>query len=197
MDTAPGLGQTPEYLDRSVEGAASLGAKRFALSGAGGIGTKEGQLKQEALDKKIEAIMRLAKRCQEAGLRLVYHNHGAEFTAGGAQIEALLNRTDPQLVFFLLDLGHAFREKADVVAFFTQHYQRIDALHLRDIRGKEQVPLGQGELDFVSLAAAIRKTNWPGWLTVEEENLPKSIDTQAIESVLESDRRAIHKFFGV
>jgi sugar phosphate isomerase/epimerase len=195
--THTGLGQTPEYLDRAVEGAASLGAKRFALSGAGGIGTKEGQLKQEALDKKVEAITRLAKRCQGAGLRLVYHNHGAEFTAGGAQIEALLKRTDPQLVSFLLDLGHAFREKADVVAFFTQHYQRIDALHLRDIRGNQQVPLGQGELDFVALAAAIRKTAWPGWLTVEEENLPKSTDIHAIESVLESDRRAIHKFFGV
>jgi sugar phosphate isomerase/epimerase len=195
--THTGLRQPAEYLDRGVEVAASLGAKRFALSGVGGIATKDGKLNQEALAKKVETITRLAKRCQGAGLRLVYHNHGMEFTAGGAEIEALLNRTDPKLVFFLLDVGHAFHEKADVAAFVTRHYQRIDALHLRDIRGNQQVPLGQGELDFVALAAAIRKTGWRGWLTVEEENLSKSADAHTIEAILESDRRAIRKFFGV
>jgi sugar phosphate isomerase/epimerase len=195
--THTGLGQKPEYLDRSVEGAASLGAKRFAVSGAGGVGIKDRKLDQEALNKKVEAITRLAKRCRGAGLRLVYHNHGMEFTAGGAEIEALFTRTDPELVFFLLDVGHAFREKADVVAFVARHYQRIDALHLRDIRGKQQVPLGQGELDFVALAAAVRKTGWHGWLTVEEENLSKSASAQEIESILQTDHRAIRKFFGV
>jgi hypothetical protein len=34
-------------------------------------------------------------------------------------------------------------------------------------------------------------------LTVEEENLGKSVDPHTVESVLETDRRAIHKFFGV
>jgi sugar phosphate isomerase/epimerase len=192
-----GLGLPVESLERCIEGAASLGAKRFALSGAGGIVTKDGKLNQEALAKKVETITRLAKRCQGAGLRLVYHNHGMEFTAGGVEIKALLQRTDPKLVFFLLDIGHAFRAKADVPAFVARHYQRIDALHLRDIRGTQQVPLGQGDLDLAALAAVIRKTDWPGWLIVEEENLFMSSDAQAIESVLKSDRRAIHKFFDV
>ena len=192
-----GLGQPAEYLDRCVEGAASLGAKRFALSGANKGLTKDGKLDQELLNKKVETVARLAKRCQGAGLRLVYHNHGPEFMAGGAEIEALLTRTDPELVFFLLDVGHAFRAKADVVDFFTRNHRRVDALHLRDIRGEQQVPLGQGELDFVALAAAIRNAGWPGWLTVEEENLSKSTDIPTIESILESDRRAIHKFFSV
>jgi sugar phosphate isomerase/epimerase len=192
-----GMGQAAEYLDRCIEGAAALGAKRFALSGAGGVGSKDGKLNAEALDKKLQTITRLAKRCQQNGLRLVYHNHGAEFAAGGAQIEALLKRTDPELVFFLWDVGHAFREKADVVAFFTRHHPRIDALHLRDIRGTQQVPLGQGEIDFAGLAAAVRKTGWPGWLTVEEENLSKSADAHTVEAILETDRRAIRAFFGV
>ena len=70
-------------------------------------------------------------------------------------------------------------------------------MHLRDIRAGKQVPLGQGELDYAGLAAAIRKTGWPGWLTVEEEGLSKSTSPQELESVLATDRRAIHKFFGV
>jgi inosose dehydratase len=192
-----GLGQPAEQLDRLVEGAASLGAKQFALSGANKSMTKEGKLDEALLKKKVEGVTRVGKRCKAAGLRLAYHNHAAEFTAGGLEIEALLKRTDPELVYLLVDLGHAFRAGADVVAFFARHNQRIDAMHLRDIRGKEQVPLGQGELDYAGLATAVRKTSWPGWLTVEEENFSKSKEGAKLESRLETDRRAIRKFFGV
>jgi sugar phosphate isomerase/epimerase len=192
-----GLGQAAEHLDHLVEGAASLGAKRFAVSGANKSLTKEGKLDEGLMKKKVDAVARLGKRCLGAGLRLVYHNHVAEFTAGGLETEALLKRTDPELVFLLVDLGHAFRAGANVVAFFAAHHQRIDAMHLRDIRGKEQVPLGQGELDYAGLAALVHKNDWPGWLTVEEENLSKSKNGRKLEAILETDRRAIRKFFGV
>lgn len=192
-----GLGQADEQYDRLVEGAASLGAKRFAVSGANNKSIKDGKLNEELLKKKVQSLTSLAKRCQAAGIRLVYHNHVPEFAAGGAEIEALLTRTDPETVFLLVDLGHAYRAGADVVAFFAKHNARIDAMHLRDIRDKKQVPLGQGELDFAALAAAVRKTGWPGWLTVEEENLWRSAGPEKLESILDTDRRAIHKLFGV
>ena len=70
-------------------------------------------------------------------------------------------------------------------------------MHIRDIRGKEQVPLGQGELDYAGLAALVRKTGWSGWLTVEEENLSKSLEGAKFEARLETDRREIRKFFGM
>jgi sugar phosphate isomerase/epimerase len=192
-----GLGQPAEHLDQLVEGAASLGAKHFAVSGANKNLTKDGKLDQKLMEKKIEDLTRLGKRCKGAGLQLVYHNHLAEFMAGGLETEALLKGTDPGLVFLLVDLGHAFRAGADLVPFFARHYQRIGAMHIRDIRGKEQVPLGQGELDYAGLAALVRKTGWPGWLTVEEENLSKSLQGAKLETRLEADRRAIRKLFGV
>ena len=149
------------------------------------------------MKKKIEDLSRLGKRCKAAGIQLVYHNHQPEFTVGGVETEALLKGTDPELVFLLVDLGHAFRAGADLVPFFARHWQRIAAMHLRDIRGKKQVTLGEGELDYTGLAALVRKTAWPGWLTVEEENLSKSLDGAKLEARLEADRRAIRKFFGV
>jgi sugar phosphate isomerase/epimerase len=192
-----GLGQPAEHLDHLVEGAAALGAKHFAVSGANKSLTKDGKLDSELLSKKVKDLTRLGKRCKEAGLRLVYHNHQAEFTAGGLETEALLKGTDPELVFLLVDLGHAFRARADVVAFFARHHLRIGAMHIRDIRAKVQVPLGEGELDYAGLAALVRKTGWAGWLTVEEENLSKSKQGAELESRLETDRRAIRKFFSV
>ena len=191
-----GLRFAIDELEPLIDGSATLGATRFALSGLGKPLASGGRLDQEALGKKVESMSRLARRCQRAGLRLVYHNHGQEFASQGAEIEALLQQTDPQLVYLLLDMGHAHLAKADVTAFFTRHHRRIDALHLRDVRGETQVPLGEGSLDLSGLATAIRQSEWPGYLTLEEENL-KTNDMQRIETVLRSDRQVIRRVFGV
>jgi sugar phosphate isomerase/epimerase len=191
-----GLGFAEGDLMRWIDGAASLGAERFALSGGGKSLVAGGRLDRTALDAKVAEIGRLAERCRRAGIRLVYHNHGQEFARDGAEIEALLQQTDPATVSLLFDVGHAFREEADVPAFFARHQRRIDALHLRDLRGGRQVPLGEGEFDFEALAEAIRRAEWPGYLTLEEESL-KSDDLHYVESVLQAGRQRIRKFFGV
>jgi sugar phosphate isomerase/epimerase len=195
--THVGLRFNMEELEGWVKGAASIGAERFALSGSGSVLAKDKQhLDPEAMRTKAESLNRLGAACKKAGLRLVYHNHGNEFMLNGAEIEELLKQTDPGLVWLLLDLGHAYHEHADVVAFMSRHHERIDALHLRDIKDKKQVPLGQGELDWSGLAAVIRKTGWPGVLTLEEENL-QSDDDRFIQSVLKADREMIRRTFGV
>ena len=187
--THTGLRFGMDELQRSIDGAASLGAERFALSGAGAV------LVKEAVRHKAESINQVGKRCKQAGLRLVYHNHESEFAAGGAEIEEIVRLTDPELVWLLFDVGHAGLVGADVPAFLTRRQRRIDALHVRDFRAGQQVPLGQGEFDFGALAAAIRKTGWSGWLTLEEESL-KSDDNAYVESVLSSGRELIRKTLG-
>jgi sugar phosphate isomerase/epimerase len=194
--THVGLGLPMSELESLVEGVAALGASRFVLSGAGKTLAPDGRLDQDAVRRKVESITRLARQCQGAGLRLAYHNHRQEFAADGAEIEALLQQSDPELVYLLLDIGHAYLEKADVAAFLSRHHRRIDALHVRDIRSGKQVPLGEGEFDLAPLAAAIRKTTWPGTLTLEEEGL-KTSDAHRVETVLRSSRQVIRKVFGV
>jgi sugar phosphate isomerase/epimerase len=191
-----GLRLAVDEIEPLVEGVAALGATRFVLSGAGKALTDDGRLDQKALAAKTEAITRVASRCRRAGLRLTYHNHRTEFLEHGAEVEAIVQRTDPELVWLLLDVGHAFLEKADVPAFLRRHHRRIDALHIRDIRGGVQVPLGEGEFPLSALADAIRSTGWPGYLTLEEEGL-KTDDRQRVESVLRSGRQVIRKNFGV
>jgi sugar phosphate isomerase/epimerase len=191
-----GLGLPMSDLQAWVGGAATLGASRFALSGAGKPLTGDGRLDRDALRAKVDAINTLGQHCQRAGLRLVYHNHRTEFTDRAAEMEYLLEQTDPALVWLLLDTGHAWLEKTDLPAFLTRHHARIDALHIRGIKGGKQVPLSEGEIDQGALAASIRRTNWPGYLTLEEEAL-KSKDNQFVESVLRSSREIIRREFGV
>jgi inosose dehydratase len=57
----------------------------------------------------------------------------------------------------------------DLAAFFTAHRARLAGLHLRDFKGEQQVPLGQGDVNWAPLAAAIRTSGWDGWVIAEEE----------------------------
>jgi sugar phosphate isomerase/epimerase len=187
------ISQKLEEFQKITDGAVGLGASRIVVSGGGSY--KSGQLDEEALRRKAEALNAVGKLCKQKGLRLVYHNHKPEFLGNGAEAKELLRRTNPELVSLLLDEGHAYDAGADVNAFFQTNHKRIDAIHLRDIKNSKQVPLGQGEYDFKTLAAIIKKTGWPGWLETEEELRTK--DFKLADATVQSDRQFIRKTFGV
>jgi inosose dehydratase len=181
-----GLKWPLDQLRKYADGAAALGAGYIAVSGIAGMRAAE----------KIDTLNRFGEHCRGAALRLVYHNHEVEFSAGGIEMKQLLERTNPPSVAFLLDVGHAWREKADVPAFIRRHHERIGALHVRDSRAGKDVPMGEGDFDFAALAESIRETGWSGWLTLEEESL-HSTDAPYVESVLANGRKLIRKYFSV
>jgi inosose dehydratase len=156
-----------DLVKATADGAAALGAQRVILSGAGLV--KDGRVADEDLAQKVAGLNEAAKACRASGLALAYHNHGPEFAAGGAEINGLIARTDPAQVSFLLDCGWAYRAGVDLAAFFTTHRARLAGLHLRDFRGEQQVPLGQGDVNWAPLASAIRESGWDGWVLAEEE----------------------------
>ena len=127
------------------------------------------------------------------GLRFAYHNHGPEFSNGGAEIEALYAGTDPKLVEFVFDTGHARRAKANVPEFLSRHYKRIAAMHLRDLSDRPGENTEVGPFDLHALALAIAKTGWHGWLIVEEENAVGKSGDDAVRPA----RDALRAEFGV
>ncbi len=178
-----------ELISRVAAGAAALGAERLILSGRGL--TSGNSLDRGALDRKVAALDRTGESSSQQGLRLAYHNHDAEFAREGEEIEALLARTSMRLI---LDAGHVRRARSSVVDFFRRHHRRIDGIHLRDFRGDEQVPLGQGEYDLKPLAAAIREAGWGGWLIAEEERLN---DVKPGDAAVAPAREGLRRLFGV
>jgi sugar phosphate isomerase/epimerase len=141
---------------------AALGAQRLILSGGAAAAAAD-------LARKSAALNQAGAFAKGLGLSLAYHNHWPEFDNGGREIHALLQDTDPSLVGFLLDAGHAFRIGADVPAFVAANHARLVGLHLRDFAAKKQVPLGQGEFPLQQVAAALKHVNWQGWALAEEE----------------------------
>jgi len=180
-----------DLVKATADGAAALGAQRVILSGAGLV--RDGRVAEGDLAQKAAGLEEAARYCRGRGVGFAYHNHGPEFAAGGAEIAGLIGRTDPALVAFLVDAGWAYRAGVDLAAFFTTHRARIAGLHLRDFTGEQQVPLGQGDVDWAPLASAIRASAWDGWVMAEEERADGS---KPGASAAGPARATLRKLFG-
>ncbi len=148
--------------EKVAQGGAALGAQRLILSGAAAANSDE-------LKAKVAGLNQAGRVAQATGLKLAYHNHWYEFQSKIGEIEVLYAQTDPSLVSFLLDAGHAYHGGADVPAFLRQHGNRIVALHFRDYRDGHLVPLGQGTFPLADVAATLKQLHWSGWAINEEE----------------------------
>ncbi|MEZ4972658.1 MAG: sugar phosphate isomerase/epimerase [Cyclobacteriaceae bacterium] len=108
-------------------------------------------------DSLAQVLNFLGKKCDEAGLKLLYHNHDFEFRPGEdgiIPIDYLLEHTDPALVNFELDLYWAAKAGADPIAYFEKHPGRFKAWHLKDMDDQGRfAPVGKGQLDFAKYLA--------------------------------------------
>ena len=168
-----------------AHGGVALGAQRLIFSGAPANTTDD-------LKRKIAGLNTAGAFSKSAGLPLAYHNHWWEFQSKIGEIKALYAETDPALVSFLLDAGHAYRGGADVPAFLRQHHQRIVAPHLRDFQNGQQVPLGSGTFPLAEVAATLTHLKWRGWVLNEEE---REDGSKLGLKVMESSFQALQKAF--
>ena len=134
------------------------------------------------------------QRLREHGIRLHYHNHEFEFAkVNGEQtaIDLLLAELDPDAVTLCFDAGWAERAGQSAAEFLAQHGQRVHFLHLRDFRGTQSVPLGQGDIDLAAQIALLPHLPNLEYLVVEQD---PSADPLAD---MQASRRYLRDNFGL
>jgi sugar phosphate isomerase/epimerase len=97
----------------------------------------------------------VGEKCNAAGIKFGYHNHAGEFAELEGEIiyDYLLENTDPDKVFFQIDLYWINEGKADAADYFEKYPGRFTSFHIKD-----EKELGEsGEMDFVSLLAMADK----------------------------------------
>jgi len=102
-----------------------------------------------------EIITTLGKKCEAAGLKLLYHNHDFEFMKdadGIVPIDYLLENTDPKYVNFQMDLYWVTKAGADPIAYFEKYPGRFKIWHVKDMDEKGRfAPVGKGKIDFARI----------------------------------------------
>jgi sugar phosphate isomerase/epimerase len=77
----------------------------------------------------------VGKKCAEAGMNFGYHNHAKEFThkiEGKVMYDFMLENTDPEYVFFEMDVYWAVMGKVSPVDYFKRYPGRFKLLHIKD-----------------------------------------------------------------
>ncbi|WP_066839354.1 sugar phosphate isomerase/epimerase family protein [Rufibacter ruber] len=131
--------------------------------------------------KRIANLMNVAAQlCQDAGLKLAYHNHDFEFQKFGntTGYEVLLQETDPGLVSFEADLYWVVRAGLKPVDLFRQHQGRFVMWHVKDMN--KQAPelnteVGSGSINYQEI---FRQAKLSGVerIFVEQENFAAAMD---------------------
>lgn len=114
------------------------------------------------------------ERCRAAGLRFAYHNHSGEFSRAGERSfwEAVVDRTEPELVSFELDLYWAEFAGADAAGLLKDHGGRVPLVHVKDMASgpdREDRPVGEGILPWPVLLEAATRAGTRGYIVEQDE----------------------------
>ena len=165
--------------------AANLTPERRAV--AGHVGPQDA-LSDEGFRRLAEGLNRVGEATLREGVRACFHNHVGSFIETREEIDRLFALVDRELVAQGPDLGHLAWAGGDVVQFCRDYAGSIKTLHIKDIdpavraAGVAQgwdyatfsdrgifTELGEGEVDFPAVFAALAESGFQGWVVVETD----------------------------
>jgi sugar phosphate isomerase/epimerase len=137
--------KTMEWWDKCIQAHKAVGAEYIVQPFMG----EKGYNSLEGLKRYVEYFNAVGEKCQEAGIQFGYHNHDQEFTTqleGNTVYDYMLQNTDPEKVFFQIDLYWAVEGGVDPVNYFEEYPGRFTLWHVKD-----EAELGEsGMMDFES-----------------------------------------------
>ena len=134
--------------------------------------------------KRLGALLtELGKRTADLGIPLGYHNHLNTLSQSPANLEMILDHSDPKYVKLELDTAHSVAGGGDPAKEILKYHDRLLFLHLKDVhdipadtpKAKypfEFVELGRGRVDLPAVFTALEKVKFHGWAVVELDRVP-------------------------
>jgi sugar phosphate isomerase/epimerase len=119
-------------------------------------------------------LPRLEKFVKEYNIKLAIHNHGPEDKNFPSPFDVLaaVKNLDPR-IGLCIDLGHAIRAGADVVAAIYAAGPRLYDLHIKDLADatsrESQVAVGKGIMPVRAIFQALLDIKYPGNVDLEYE----------------------------
>jgi inosose dehydratase len=142
-----------------------------------------------------EGVARACELARTRGFEPTFHHHTATFVEAPWEIERVLELTD---VGLLLDTGHLRLGGGDPTTALRDWGSRINHIHIKDVHDEvlagviadaADMPeawrrgvfceLGTGDVDLDSFFAELARSDYSGWLVVEQDMVPQSPEDAA------------------
>ena len=115
----------------------------------------ESERTPEGLRKLAEDFNQAGEIAGSGGLHFGYHNHAWEFTAlpdGTVPMDLLLERTEPRLVDWQMDIFWVVDGGGDPMAYLESQAGRVTSVHVKDrAPDGRMVDVGKGVIDFATI----------------------------------------------
>jgi inosose dehydratase len=165
-----------------------LSAERVRWSGrANRPGTPS--FTKEGRSRALGLLNEVAHAAQALGRPLVYHPHTGTFVETPAEVDWLMQSTDPDLVVLCLDVGHYTVGGGDPVEVVRRYGRRVRHVHMKDVdatalarlrageiadfldalRARIFIELGSGVLDVVGVLRELARVDYDSWLMCEQD----------------------------
>lgn len=121
-------------MDKLGEAAHILGHKYVGLPAI----PDEKRKNLDAYKRIAEDFNKIGEAAKKVGLKFAYHNHGYGLVEmeGKIPLQLILEQTDPNLVFFEMDLYWTTAGGADPIAYLNNYPNRYHLLHIKDMAKK-------------------------------------------------------------
>jgi inosose dehydratase len=175
------------HLERAFDGFRT--GDMLVLAAATGV---DGYDDRPALDgggwrRLLRNLDELAAEARRRGLHAVLHPHVGTMVETGPDVERVLGGST---IGLCLDTGHLLIGGTDPVALAQQAGDRIGHVHAKDVDNSVAAkvrsgdlsyydavvqdmyrPLGDGDIDFAAVGAALAKHDYAGWWVLEQDTV--------------------------
>jgi len=164
-------------------------AERIRFPGRAAVDRSIG-LDEAGWARFAEGVAQACDLARTRGFEPTFHHHTATFVEAPWEIERVLELTD---VCLLLDTGHLRLGGGDPTTALREWGSRINHIHIKDVHDEvlagviadaADMPeawhrgvfceLGTGDVDLDSFFAELSRSDYSGWLVVEQDMVPRS-----------------------
>jgi sugar phosphate isomerase/epimerase len=194
----------PEGADKTIHRAVEileyckpLGSPEFMFDPF----SDRGPITDEDAKSQNRGLDRLGREVKDRGMKLLVHNHQGPMRYGAKEWLGVLRNTDPAVVSMCLDLDWTYHAGTDPLPLLYEAGDkgRLGALHLRTQRNgvTDQTMEDGGDVDFLKVAAYLKKIRFDGTLVEETEWMRETKVTRSARENKKLARIWCEKTFGI
>lgn len=150
-----------ERIRRTAEQARRAGTRHLVVGGGARRAVPSADDDHAQLAHALDAVASLA---DAEGLTACFHPHLGTIAESPQQITTVLEQSR---IGLCVDTAHVAAGGGDPARLTRRYPDRLQHVHLKDLRDGAFQPLGAGDLDLDDVLRAVSESAFDGWLIVE------------------------------